>query len=173
MTADTPLPALRRVVTGHDENGIAAVRSDDRIDAKVLPAFPTARAASIWLTDATPTNDNNSGVDGATRQPDGDLGAVMHNGTVFRYTDLGPGATAAMHRTSSLDYNILIHGRLVLQMEDGSETTFDTPGDVVVQRGTIHAWRNPGPEWTRWVSVLIDAHPAVVGGRTMGTEFRS
>lgn len=56
---------------------------------------------------------------------------------------------------------------MILVMEDGSETLIDNPGDTVVQRGTIHAWRNPGPEWTRWITVVIDAKPAVVNGTAL------
>ena len=55
-----------------------------------------------------------------------------------------------------------VSGKLILVMEDGSETLIENPGDVVVQRGTVHAWKNPGPEWVRWVTILIDAQPAVV-----------
>ena len=47
-------------------------------------------------------------------------------------------------------------------MEDGSETLLETPGDSVVMKGGMHAWRNPGTKWTRWVSVLVDAEPVVV-----------
>ena len=57
-----------------------------------------------------------------------------------------------------------VSGKLILVMEDGSETLIENPGDVVVQRGTVHAWKNPGPEWVRWVTILIDAQPAVVNG---------
>ena len=52
-------------------------------------------------------------------------------------------------------------------MEDRSETLIETPGDVVVMKGGLHAWRNPGPEWARWVSVLVDAEPAVANGVTL------
>ncbi|KAJ8495616.1 hypothetical protein ONZ51_g1619 [Trametes cubensis] len=85
---------------------------------------------------------------------------------------MAPGASAAAHRTSSLDHNILISGKLILVMEDGSETLLDQPGDIVVQRGTIHGWKNPGPEWTRWLTVIIDAKPAVVNGKALRPEVR-
>lgn len=49
-------------------------------------------------------------------------------------------------------------------MEDGSETLIENPGDVVIQRGTVHAWKNPGPGWVRWITIVIDAEPAVVNG---------
>lgn len=57
-------------------------------------------------------------------------------------------------------------------MEDGSEILLDKPGDTVVQRGTIHAWKNPGPEWTRWVTILMDANPALVNGVALPVEMK-
>ncbi|PSS37660.1 hypothetical protein PHLCEN_2v484 [Hermanssonia centrifuga] len=57
-------------------------------------------------------------------------------------------------------------------MEDGSEHLLDQPGSIVIQRGTMHAWRNPGPEWARWVCVLVDADPAVVNGQPLKAELR-
>ncbi|KAI0735108.1 hypothetical protein C8Q76DRAFT_270891 [Earliella scabrosa] len=160
-----PLAGVRRIVTGHREDGVAVVKSDTVvISQEIGEGFPGAKAAPIWKTGSVPVNDNNDETDGATRKVDGDFGIVMKTGTNLQFTDLAPGAIAKAHRTSSLDHNILITGRLILQMEDGSETLLENPGDVVVQRGTVHAWKNPGPGWTRWVTVLIDAHPAVVNG---------
>lgn len=51
--------------------------------------------------------------------------------------------------------------------DDGSEKLVENPGDTIVQKGNMHAWRNPGPGWTRWVSVLIDAEPALVNGQPL------
>lgn len=61
----------------------------------------------------------------------------------------------------------LVHGKIYLVLEDGSEQLIEEPGTVVVQRGTIHAWRNPGPEWVRWLAVIVDAEPAVVNGQRL------
>ncbi|KAH9837219.1 uncharacterized protein C8Q71DRAFT_707154 [Rhodofomes roseus] len=168
----SPLPDLRRVVTGHNDAGIAIVRSDGTVPRKES-GFAGVSGNPLWITDKVPTDDNTGDVDGTTRTADGDLGLFMHNGTALRYTDLAPGTRVPMHRTTSLDYNVLIKGKIILEMEDGSETLFETPGDVVIQRGTIHAWRNPGPGWTRWVTVLVDAKPAVVGDKVLGTEIRA
>ncbi|KAI0936409.1 hypothetical protein AcW1_000661 [Taiwanofungus camphoratus] len=175
MAAEIPLPNdLLRVVTGHNDAGLAVIRSEDCITSEGSAAFPNVglRTGAVWTTDSMPSNDNNSVVDGATRIPQGDMGIVMHGGTNLRYTDLAPGVSAPMHRTSSLDYNILIHGRLILVLEDGVERVFQTPGDVVIQRGTIHAWKNPGPDWTRWVTIVVDAKPAIVNGTVLGMETR-
>ena len=45
-----------------------------------------------------------------------------------------------MHRTRTLDYMVVIEGEVVLSLTD-SEVTL-RKGDVVVQRGTDHAWEN-------------------------------
>ena len=58
-------------------------------------------------------------------------------------------------------------GKLILVLDDGSETLIENPGDVVIQRGNMHAWRNPGPGVARWVSVLVDAEPAAVDGKPL------
>ena len=78
--------------------------------------------------------------------------------------------------TLSLDFNDsyprpLVEGEIVLITEDGAETHLRNPGDTVVQKGTMHAWRNPGASWARWVSVLISAEPSVVNGRVLHPEF--
>ncbi|EPQ60674.1 hypothetical protein GLOTRDRAFT_109082 [Gloeophyllum trabeum ATCC 11539] len=72
-----------------------------------------------------------------------------------------------MHRSSSVDYNILIQGELTLVLEDGAETHLKNPGDVVIQKGTNHLWRNPSSGWARWVTVIIDAEPAIVNGEPL------
>jgi quercetin dioxygenase-like cupin family protein len=55
----------------------------------------------------------------------------------------------------------------VLITDDGKETRLTRPGDTIVQRGTVHGWKNPGPGWTRFVSILVDAEPAVVDGEPL------
>lgn len=66
-----------------------------------------------------------------------------------------------------------VSGKLILVMDDGSETLIDKPGDTVVMRGSMHAWRNPGPGWARWVSVLVDADPAVVNGERLADVWEA
>jgi len=79
-----------------------------------------------------------------------------------------------MHRTTSLDYNILIQGELILMLDDGSETHLKNPGDTVVQKGNMHAWRNPSStEWARWMCTVIAAEPALVGGKLLETETKT
>lgn len=51
------------------------------------------------------------------------------------------------------------------------EKHLKNPGDTVVQKGTLHAWRNPSKGWARWVTVLIAAEPAIVNGEALCPEF--
>jgi len=162
------LPGPRRIVTSHDSEGKAVVSIDETIPSSVMEGLDGIRTGAFWAsTDGMPTNDNNCSEDGATRQV-GDVGLFASNATNFRYTDIGPGVLTPMHRTPTIDYNILIKGELVLITDDGTEKHLKDPGDVVIQKGTAHAWKNPGTEWTRWATVLIDAKPALVDGQELG-----
>ena len=61
-----------------------------------------------------------------------------------------------MHRTESVDYGIVVFGEIVLVLDDGSRTHLQA-GDVVVQRGTDHAWENPSEtNPARMAFILLD-----------------
>ncbi|MBV8747568.1 MAG: cupin domain-containing protein [Xanthobacteraceae bacterium] len=68
---------------------------------------------------------------------------TQSDGSVLRIVDIPPSVRSPMHRTSSLDYGLLLSGELSLELDDGAVTDLH-PGDVVIQRGTIHAWVNRG-----------------------------
>ncbi|KAK7064258.1 cupin-2 domain-containing protein [Favolaschia claudopus] len=172
MASSRQLPQVQRVVTGHDNSGFGVVQNNSTLSfsSMDIPGMDGAKAAAVWVTtDGIPTKDNNLSEDGAERPVDG----IVHpNGTNLRCTDLAPGAQTPMHRTTSLDYNILLQGELILIMEDGSETHLKNPGDTVIQKGTMHAWRNPSTEWARWMCAVIAAEPAVVNGKGLENETR-
>ncbi|MDR3101189.1 MAG: cupin domain-containing protein [Paraburkholderia sp.] len=63
---------------------------------------------------------------------------------------------AGMHRTISVDYDIIVSGELWLELDDG-EIRHLKAGDIVVQNGTRHAWRNRGTAPAVMVAVLIGA----------------
>src|SRR3546814_2690014 len=50
-----------------------------------------------------------------------------------------------MHRTQSIDYDIVVEGRIWLELDDGTEVELHA-GDVAVQQGNRHAWRNKRSE---------------------------
>ena len=62
-----------------------------------------------------------------------------------------------MHTTASVDYEFVVSGRVLLELDDGATVELGA-GDTVVQNGTRHAWRNPYDEPARMVVVLVGAH---------------
>lgn len=148
---------IRRVVTGHDAAGKAVVRDDGVIDGKPVLGGD-AEFAVMWVTDRSPV-DNDDAVD-RSRDP---IGLVQPGGSVLRIVDIPPGVRSPLHRTSSLDYGIVLAGDVDLELDDGRRTSLGLH-DVVVQRGTIHAWINRGTTTARMAFVLLDAKPATAGG---------
>lgn len=90
--------------------------------------------------------------------------------TLVRYCDWAPGSTLAFHRTETIDFGVVMSGEMELTVGDGEqddkkETRTLKVGDVVIQRGTLHAWRNASEtEWARVVFFLIGAEPVQVAG---------
>lgn len=155
------VPPVRRVVTGHDATGRAIVVSDESFIGQPNPNG-TAVLTTVWTSTGSPV-DNEDAADG--RQRDVDL--VLPGGSVIRTVDMFPGTTAPMHRTSSLDYGIVLSGRIELLLDDGV-TVLVEPGGIVVQRGTIHSWRNPSDsETARMAFVLLDAKTVTIGGKPL------
>jgi len=157
----TNAETTRRVVTGHDAGGRAVFRSDERFPLLPIPSGD-ADFALIWTTASVPV-DNNDETDGRER----DAALTLKGGSVIRVADLHPGTVSPMHRTSSIDYGIVISGQVELELDDGAKTLLG-PGDIVVQRGTMHLWRNPSAtETCRVVWVLVEAAPYLHEGEPL------
>jgi len=78
-----------------------------------------------------------------------------------------------MHRTQSLDYGIVLEGVVESRLDSGQVTRMER-GDVMVQRGTMHSWRNPSDtEWARMIFCLQDCQPLVLGGKTLKEDLGS
>lgn len=155
------LPPVRRVVTGHNADGKAVVIADGQLDSRPNPSGD-ARFTLVWTTATAPV-DNNDEMDGRDRE----VGLSLAGGSVLRVVDMLPGKSAPMHRTNSLDYGIVLSGAIELLLDDGVSTTVEA-GGIIIQRGTIHGWRNPNlNESARVAFVLLDAVPATVKGKSL------
>ena len=71
---------------------------------------------------------------------------------------------AGMHRTATLDFEYVVEGTLTLELDDGREVELH-PGDVVVQNGTRHRWRNRGDIPVKFIAFNVGAHHTLEGGR--------
>ncbi len=149
--------SIRRVVTGHSAVGSSIVLSDR--------AVPTTRRNDdfgvtffeVWNTAAAPapvTADEEEPTDRAIVVP------PPANGTIVRFCQFDPSKSSDarptyMHRTETVDYGIVVSGEITLLLDDGSESVLGQ-GDIVIQRGTDHAWANRSTEPALVAFVLVD-----------------
>lgn len=76
-----------------------------------------------------------------------------------------------MHRILSVDYGTLVHGQVELTLDSGEKRIMNV-GDTVVQRGTMHQWRNTSEtEWARMVWVMLPIDPRVDGTHTLVEQW--
>ena len=169
---------VRRIVTGVNEAGRSCILSDTRFPAaEVAPGDPVR--VGLWATGSAPASNE------GTLDPVPD-GVIMRTppahrgGSVIRITDIPPDKARAadpedlrrrgckttpdrsarhpgFHATDTVDYAICLEGEVWAVLDEGE--TLMRAGDVLIQRGTYHAWSNRGDRICRMAFILIDAEP--------------
>lgn len=173
------LDNVRRIVTGNGANG----RS--RVVLETAPRNRAGSGdrgvVEIWSTDPQPVDPR----DGAERTTAPFDLLPPQGGSRFHYFTVppaDPSATTAdreaqakaafsaygasgtridddanpwMHKTKTVDYIIVLSGEVTLELDDEERDL--KPFDVVIQRGTNHAWTNRGTEPALLVAILNDA----------------
>jgi mannose-6-phosphate isomerase-like protein (cupin superfamily) len=155
---------VRRVVTGHDKNGKATVKMDS-VPASISTMRPGVSGCVVWSTDSVPVDLTD---DGKVALEDNGLRKVStahEDGTVFRIVHYEPGAAPRNHRTASIDYGVVLEGEIDMVLDD--QTVRLKRGDVIVQRGTIHNWINPGKVPCVIAFVLIAAELPTFDGKPL------
>lgn len=174
---------IRRVVTGHDENGRAVVVSDGPAPFVHINALhPGFSSTDIWRTSETPARIAAQPREltlGPRRQlpvssgtvlrincfpPDPDaLKSMTAEDSAQMFAGLGNSKAATfgkggrhplMHRTETIDYALVLSGEITMVMDDGDVHL--KAGDVVVQCGTNHAWSNRSGAPCVVAFILID-----------------
>jgi mannose-6-phosphate isomerase-like protein (cupin superfamily) len=154
-------PSVRRVVTGHDENGRANILIDE-VCTDFKQGRPNGFVRNIWTTDTVPAHNDGSEDKGA--RPG--VFTMIENGSVFRILHFLPGVAQRVHRTDSIDYLIVMEGEIDMELDDGVEVHLKT-GDVMVQRGTVHNWVNRGTAPCTMAVILIHAKSVEAGGKVL------
>jgi mannose-6-phosphate isomerase-like protein (cupin superfamily) len=171
---------VRRVVTGHDPDGKARVVDDSEVDPITVELLPGYEFHRLWGRDERPTfPDDGSPRGGESYFPprEGSRFALftVPPGRVEPPPDLDVAAAFAemerrlpgfaehlepdnpgMHTTDSIDYDLVISGEIILELDDGEQVRLRA-GDAVVQNGTRHRWRNDGTEPCVIAAILIGA----------------
>ena len=150
---------VRRVITGHDDNGRAIVKIDE-VATHLFVGRPGATGCNVWTTEGFPV-DNDGAADEGLRK----VGTTLAGGTIFRVLEFAPGLAARNHRTDSIDYIVVISGEIDMELDDS--IVHLKAGDVMVQRGTIHNWVNRGTAPCTLAVILIAAKPVEAGGKVL------
>ena len=174
---------IRRVVTGHDDNGKAIVISDGPATAvKTVPLWPGLVSTDIWKTSGSPIS-----IPNREKDPTGGERSLHPpaQGTICRISIVPPeteeirnldasqaknvfagvgnaqastlgrgGRHPLMHRTQTVDYAVVLEGEITMLLDD-SEVHLKA-GDVVIQRGTNHAWSNRSGKPVKMLYILMD-----------------
>jgi len=150
------MSVTRRIVTGHAPDGRSVVLSDAPVPH--VRTLPGARFDEVWSVETAPALLGPAPMAEPTSvSPQIALGSGA--GNLIRVIEFAPasagGSRSPMHRTKTIDYGIVLEGEIVLILSD-SEVLLRA-GDLVVQRGTDHAWENRSEGPAKMVFVLIDA----------------
>ena len=172
---------VRRVVTGHDRDGKAVFASDEEVDPLPLALMPGAEFHRLWGADLAPTF---PGGGSPTAQPRyfppvggyrfGFFTVPPATGSAPAELDLQaalaemaeklPGLLTylepdnpGMHTTDTIDFEVVLSGEVILELDDGVERVL-RPGDTVVQNGTRHRWGNRGTEPAVLAVFITGAH---------------
>jgi len=142
-----------RVVTGVDAQGRSYVESEQPL-VNATARSDAPKSTDFWVVRRLPTSlvgalEPTADWRGGNQTPAG--------GAIGRLLTWPSGFTYPRHTTPSLDFIIVMSGQLELVLD--KESRFLNPGDVVIQRGTAHSWRVPGPEPCTFAGVMLDAQP--------------
>nr|A0A142I722.1 RecName: Full=Phomopsin biosynthesis cluster protein C' [Diaporthe leptostromiformis]AMR44274.1 putative cupin domain protein [Diaporthe leptostromiformis] len=165
-------PELRtpnRFITDHDASGLSVFNTSipDALPAQVIGGrdrFHLAYATTTSPVDLTNQSDIVTYSSFLSTPP----GISLPGGSVLRIVDVRPGGESLMHRTESIDYGVVLDGEIDLVLDSG-ESRILKRGDVAVQRGTNHLWRNRShTAWGRMVFVTLEAKPIEIDGKLLG-----
>lgn len=168
------MSSIRRVVTGHDQNGRSVIASDATAHGVRTHDLPGVELTPLWSSDDLMTypDDGSPRPAGAFFAPPGGFrfaefvidpdDAPVRVGQGSALTEF-PGLlenfdpdVPGMHRSATVDLLYVIEGRVMLELDDGSRTELRA-GDCVVQSGTMHAWRNPFERPCRVLATIVGA----------------
>lgn len=173
---------VRRVVTGHNQEGRAVVVNDEMVAPVTLRAFPGNEFHQLWGADVVSTFPDDGGQPRAKSYfpPVGGFRfgffTVPPDGVEAEATEADPMAAAVelrrrlpglaqyfesgesgRHTTPTIDYGVVLSGQATLELDDGITVVLQA-GDAYIQNGTRHRWSNPGEVPAVIAVTFIGAH---------------
>ncbi|KAI1342462.1 hypothetical protein F5Y15DRAFT_305029 [Xylariaceae sp. FL0016] len=169
-TAEPKPTCPKRTVTDFNSEGLSVFSS--HLPSEITPfGMPGMQVFDIYSAATQPTQ-MNDGADFKAMETLVPGEPFPRSRTMMRFVDFLPGTSAPlMHRTVTLDMGVIVSGEIELVLDSG-ETKLLRVGDSFVQRGTMHAWRNPSHTTTcRVFFVQAPSEPMVVKGEVLGEKF--
>ena len=164
----------RRVVVENGDSGKAVVTKDERVPQIAAGTNTGIRGVELWSSDMMPVDNSPAAGPrqeaGVIKEHGGRLFIGNGEGNAFRITEFTPGHIKVLHRTETLDYDLILSGEIDMELDGGETMTLRT-GDVVVVRGAAHAWINRKQESAFVAFVMIDAKAVTIDGKEMTTEI--
>lgn len=171
--------SVRRVVTGH-RDGKAVFASDEQVEPLTAALLPGFEFVNLWGADAAPTFPDDGSLPphhtffpavggfrfsivtlppttGAEPDVDPEQGAAEVEAKLPGLLGYMEADVPGMHTTDTVDFEVMLAGEIVLELDDGAERTLRV-GDVVVQNGTRHRWVNRGSEPATYAVFIVGAH---------------
>lgn len=160
---------VRYVVTGQTAAGKSVFVQDERMEPVTLGALPGYEFHPVWGSDTMvqlPTDGMKLGAERYfppaegfrfaffTMPPGGrrDVERMDPMAALAEMQQKLPGlaevmepAHPGMHTTDTVDFDVVVSGEVVLELDNGAEVTLKA-GDCVVQNGTRHRWINRSKE---------------------------
>lgn len=169
MAADKDIRPIDRFITTHNAEGKAVFSSAIPEAAPIQDLPGDAQFSLCYTTNNFPIDlTNDKDIPAYKSFIESPPGLTVSNGSVLRVVDMKPGLVSPMHRTVSLDYGVVLEGEVELILDSGEKRLLKR-GDIAVQRGTNHAWRNTSEtSWSRMLYVLLPAEPLQFGAKALG-----
>ncbi|KAH8898463.1 hypothetical protein GQ53DRAFT_742493 [Thozetella sp. PMI_491] len=170
--SQAPSPPKRYIST-HDAEGksIFSEAFPDELATYQIPGMTYYEAYKTFEAPIPLAQETDLKTMQAHAAEDGTITFPKPGATTLRYCDWPPGGEAPLHRHESIDFGIVILGEIEAFMDSG-ERRLLKPGDCLVQRNTLHGWRNPSTtEYARVVFVIQGTQPVTVNGETMRQDL--
>ncbi|KAF2798426.1 cupin domain-containing protein [Melanomma pulvis-pyrius CBS 109.77] len=169
---DNGLRPVSRYITNHSSNGKTGFSEAVPSPLNWQQMENGARFSLAYATEEHPVNlTDNKDLEIYQKNLLDPPGIIIPGGTVLRVVDMNPGSISPMHRTISCDYGVVLEGEVELILDSGEKRLLKQ-GDIAIQRGTNHAWKNPNDtEWARMLYVLQEAQPLLFNGKPLDEDY--
>ncbi|KAI0154650.1 hypothetical protein GGR57DRAFT_502398 [Xylariaceae sp. FL1272] len=171
LCTEFPAPGLRdpmRYITGHNAEGDSVFLQTDHGDHRDIMLGGAGAQNIFYSSGSNPIDVNgNADLEFCKQKPS----LHIPNGCVARMIDFSPGGKSDLHRALCLGIGTVCEGEVELTLGSGEKRVL-RPGDVSINRGAMHMWRNVSDHKpARMLFIMLDVEPIFVNGKKVEFEM--